>query len=282
MSRLRDLTGMIFGRLRVLKRDPENTSKGQARWVVQCTCQDQKIFSVTGTSLISGNTQSCGCLQRERTSAARFLDLTGKVFGRLTVLRRAPNDTLRGNAQWVVRCSCEDQTEFVVSGSSLTSGNTKSCGCLQKERASESSIKWKTPEEQAVIRRYYHMKDRCYNPGCSDYPEWGGRGITICQDWLDHPENFVNWSLANGFSKEKTINRINNDGPYCQENCEWVSNSIQQNNKRNNINFEIDGETHTIGEWSVISGIDYQKLNRLYHTKPQKFMEEIVERTKYR
>lgn len=281
MSHLRDLTGQLFGRLRVLCRNPVNAPKGQARWDVQCVCGKSPIFTVIGSALTSGNTQSCGCLQRERTSQARFVDLTGKVFGRLTVLGRAPEDTPGGNAKWLVRCSCENHTEFVVSGGSLTSGNTKSCGCYQKERASESSIKWKTDEEQKIIRRLYHMKDRCYNPSCQDYPEWGGRGIRICDEWLKDPSKFVEWAKANGFKPELSINRIDNNGPYSPSNCEWSSNADQQNNKRNNISFEIDGVTHTIGEWSAITGIDYQKLNRLYHSDPQKFMDAIINRAVY-
>lgn len=125
----RDLTGQKFGRLTVLYELPERKN-GKIQWRCRCDCGNEK--DVLSTSLTSGHTQSCGCLQKEKMSAAnkRNIDLVGHRFGRLVVLSRSAT-----SAKWVCRCDCGNLVE--VTTTHLKTGHTKSCGCLQKDIASE-------------------------------------------------------------------------------------------------------------------------------------------------
>lgn len=125
----KDLTGMVFGRLTVIKQAEDkiysNGSK-DSQWLCKCSC-GSKPFLVSGGSLKSGNTKSCGCIS--------FTDLTGKTFGKLVVLRRAKKD-ISSRAYWECKCSCGNERHPICSTTDLKSGKIKSCGCLQKEVAS--------------------------------------------------------------------------------------------------------------------------------------------------
>lgn len=98
------------------------------------------------------------------------------------------------------------------------------------------------------------MRQRCKNPNCKNYHNYGGRGISVCEDWNNF-QNFYNWSLLNGYKENLTIDRIDVNGNYCPDNCRWVSYKVQENNRSNNRHIEIDGVTHTLGEWSDIAGV---------------------------
>jgi hypothetical protein len=104
------------------------------------------------------------------------------------------------------------------------------------------------------------IKDRCYNIKCYAYENYGGRGIRLCDEWLNNPSNFYIWSLNNGYSDDLSIDRIDNNGNYEPDNCRWVSMFIQANNRRNNHLVTIDGETKTIMEWSKYFKIPYDTL----------------------
>ena len=99
------------------------------------------------------------------------------------------------------------------------------------------------------------MKSRCQNPNVPCFDRYGSRGIRICKEWIESYENFKKWSLQNGYSDKKTIDRIDNNGDYCPENCRWVDDNVQRNNKRNNHYLTFNGETKTISEWSKVTGI---------------------------
>lgn len=135
MGKLIDLTGQKFGRLTVLYRAEQKSAHGEkARWVCQCECGN--IKTIVGTSLRNGATKSCGCLNNERIAMLNKKDLAGQRFGRLLVLKEGPRN-LQGNITWECQCDCGN-IKYVTSGH-LTSGDTQSCGCLQRERTSEAS-----------------------------------------------------------------------------------------------------------------------------------------------
>ena len=104
------------------------------------------------------------------------------------------------------------------------------------------------------------MKTRCYNKNEPAYKNYGGRGIKVCDEWMKNKNKFIEWSLQNGFRKELTIDRKNNNGDYEPNNCRWVDMSIQNNNKRNISKYYYNGESHTITEWAKIKGIPFMKL----------------------
>lgn len=138
MATLIDLTGQTFGRLTVLGRGFP-VRPGGATWVCRCSCPDQTIKRISSASLRLGLTQSCGCFQKECTSARSSHHLEGKTFGRLTVIEREAIPPKRGVA-WRCACSCGNMARNILS-TNLVRGITKSCGCYQREQTSRSAVK---------------------------------------------------------------------------------------------------------------------------------------------
>jgi len=181
------------------------------------------------------------------------IDLKGAVFGRLTVLEYAGNDK-HNNAQW--KCRCECGTEKVISGASLRTGNTLSCGCYHKEQSSKWTSKHKTTHGKRKSRTYSiwgNMRTRCTNPNYKQYKDYGGRGISICERWLD----FANFLEDMGEAPEgKTLDRIDNNGNYEPGNCRWATGLEQMSNRANTVMFE--GKALPI--WAEELGMNYYTL----------------------
>lgn len=158
----------------------------------------------------------------------RFIDLTGQRFGRLTVIERAPRDHRYRGAMW--RCRCDCGCESIAESHNLRSGNTTSCGCYHRER--QKAGKSHGMSKARLYRIWKAMHTRCYNPNSPAFKYYGGRGITICDEWLRDFEAFHRWSVANGYAEDLTIDRIDVNGSYCPENCRFVSMAEQNKNKR--------------------------------------------------
>lgn len=191
-------------------------------------------------------------------------DLTGERFGRWTVIAYGHTSEKRV-AYWLCRCDCGAVRE--VRTSSLTSGRSKSCGCLHREITSKIGKTINKTHGQFGTPLYFvwnSMKQRCGNPKSTSYPEYGDRGISVCEEWLRF-EPFYEWANENGYSHGLSIDRIDNDGNYCPENCRWVNNDIQCRNRRSNVRFEYKGYNLTLPEWSEKTGINRSTLaSRLF------------------
>lgn len=181
------------------------------------------------------------------------VDHTGKTFGRLTAIERI---ACRGQ-ETRYRCSCECGETIVTQGSHLTGGGTRSCGCLRKETSIEIGHDNRThggyaqdssPGKRQAIAALHSAKKRCYSEKDPRYSRYGGRGISICEEWL---ADFNQFHLDMGDPPAGySLNRIDNDGNYNKDNCEWADVVTQANNKRNNIRIEFDGRTQTASEWA--------------------------------
>lgn len=175
-------------------------------------------------------------------------DITGKKFGRWTALSKAPSSP-RGLAKW--ECVCECGTRRVVDSNRLVNGKSKSCGCAR----SAATAKAKTVHGGSYTRTYgiwSGMKTRCLNPNEKCYPNYGGRGITVCERWQSFETFLADMGEA---PPGATLDRINNDGNYDPSNCRWATLEVQLNNKRSNHRIEIDGVSRTIAEWSRVTGV---------------------------
>lgn len=189
-----------------------------------------------------------------------FIDMTGEKHNRLLVLSYCGNDKGK-RAQWLCRCDCGK--EVIVDGYRIRSGKTKSCGCLFSELAKER-MRTHGMSSSRIYFIHNSMNERCYNPNFIEYHNYGGRGIKVCDEWRGRKgfENFLKWSMENGYKENLTIDRIDNDGNYEPNNCRWITQKEQCNNTRHNVNIEYNGETHTLTEWSEILKIPYGRLKR--------------------
>lgn len=192
----------------------------------------------------------------------KLIDLTGQRFGRLVVVERVENSA-DGRARWLCRCDC-GQSKTVL-GEHLKKGRTKSCGCAKSESSSKR-FKKHGGRNSKLYRIWSNMKDRCNNPDCKVYSDYGGRGIKVCKEWIDDFSAFQKWALANGYKEGLTIDRKDNDKGYSPDNCRWTDRKIQGNNKRNCRYITYKGQRKTVAEWSDITGIPHDTLlYRLNH-----------------
>lgn len=171
-------------------------------------------------------------------------NLIGQKYSGFTVV--APADSHGGHKYW--KCICDCGREKVVRGSHLVIGNVKPCECTSSNRGHGS----RTSRLYAI---WNNMKQRCNNPKNAGYPDYGDRGITVCEEWNSSFETFRDWALANGYQDHLTLDRKDNDGSYNPKNCWWATPKEQANNTRRNKTYLYNGGEMTVPELSSISGI---------------------------
>lgn len=320
-SKAMDLSGKKFGKLTVVKRVEDYISPSGnhlTQWLCKCDCGNYKIAKTS--YLMNGTTDNCGCTTFYKKSVSKTHDLSGKRFGKLTVIKRE-GTSKSGKATWLCKCDCGN--EVVAIGRYLENGTTKSCGCMRIDdisgkrfgkltaikidgKTNYGQITWLcrcdcgkykscaraylrtadipncgcTKSEKSIIvtkhgmsysKLYYKwssMKSRCFNKNNNEYKNYGGRGITVCQEWADDEhgfENFAKWAFEAGWDENKdgrmqSIDRIDNDGDYEPCNCRFATQKEQMNNIRKNRIITYQGDTMTAKQWSEKLGINYSTL----------------------
>lgn len=181
------------------------------------------------------------------------IDLTGQRFHRLVVESRAENAS-NGARRWNVVCSCPAKTRKSVHASSLTSGNTRSCGCLRSEVTRDRSRTHGEGGKSPEYRAWQAMKNRCTNPVGENFADYGGRGITVFGGWQISYEAFLA-AVGRRPSSRHSLDRIDNEKGYEPGNVRWATAIEQANNKRSNRLVSWNGRTQTIPSWSRETGI---------------------------
>lgn len=187
----------------------------------------------------------------------KFINLTGQKIGRLSVIKLAE----KGPRAWWI-CICDCGTIKTISSSLLRSGQITSCGCYKKENDGKHCIKHGMAAGGKVTPEYNcwrHMKRRCLNPKDGKYDRYGGRGIKICDRWINNFENFLSDMGKRPFAWSE-INRIDNDGNYTPENCEWTSKKINNRNRMDNHRIEFNSSNLSIAEWAEKTGISWHTI----------------------
>lgn len=186
--------------------------------------------------------------------------MAGQRIGRLVIKDRAPNQPPYKQARW--NCLCDCGAAYVQFGYILRTGKVKSCGCLLNEMRSSGDMRRThgmnaTPEH----RVWTGMRQRCENKRCAAYPDYGGRGISICERWA----SFENFYADMGPRPEgTTIERKDNDGPYSPDNCVWATRKVQVRNRRTTTMYEWRGETLSLQVWAERIGVPYQTVWHRY------------------
>lgn len=183
---------------------------------------------------------------------ADFIDITGQKYGKLLVIERVnrPKHIKTNGAWWLCKCDCGNETTVLTSR--LNIGKTKSCGCWHTER-----IKKHGKSYTRIYKVWTGIKDRTNpnNIGCRN--NYRKLGVDMCEEWRNSFETFYEWSMANGYKDNLTIDRINNDGNYEPSNCRWATATQQAKNRSTNVLLTYNGETYTMSEWA-----DQQKIPR--------------------
>jgi hypothetical protein len=182
---------------------------------------------------------------------------TGNRFGRLVVIKEA--ERRRKPSGQIIRrflCQCDCGKQVTVTKYQLSSGKTQSCGCIRTERIVALNKKYDHGEHfKRLYKIWLGMKARCYNKNETAYPDYGGRGITICDEWKNDFASFYCWSLNNNYQSNLTIDRINNNGIYEPNNCRWSTKKEQNRNTRANRIVEHNGILKTVAQLAEESGI---------------------------
>ena len=245
-----DLTGKRFGKLVVLSLGKKTKNRSTV-WDCQCDC-GKKIVA-RNKNLLEKITTDCGCISKKGYSV-------NQKIARLTLLKEIPVGSGR---KW--ECICECGNKVIVKERLIREGSVKSCGCLKKEYAKKGNVVHGYNKTR-IQRIYEAMKARCYNKNHIHYYNYGGRGVTVCKEWLgeDGIKNFGEWALNNGYANNLSIDRIDNNGNYCPENCKWSTPLEQQNNTRYNRILEYNGEKLTLSQAARKYNLDIHTLyNRI-------------------
>lgn len=188
------------------------------------------------------------------------IDLTGRKYGRLIVLKYAGMD-VKHHQFWLCKCECGN--EKIVRAGHLNSGYVKSCGCIAKEnlrKISQQNSDYRTLEKLYDV--WTTMIQRTENPNANGYQNYGGKGIGVCAEWRYSYLLFKEWSESSGYKDGLTIDRINGDKNYSPDNCRWVDRYVQNNNTARNVFCEYEGKCQTIAQWAREYNVNYRKLQR--------------------
>ena len=181
------------------------------------------------------------------------VDISNNIYSRLKAIKFIENK--KGRELWLFKCNCGK--EKIIRKTHVTSGAIKSCGCLNIEKTTKHGHGNK---KDKIYRLWEGLKRRTLNNNFKQYSDYGGRGIFLCQEWCGDFINFYNWAINNGYKEGLTIERIDNNKGYNEDNCKFATRKEQQRNRRNNVLITYMGETKCLAEWCEIKNIKFSTL----------------------
>jgi hypothetical protein len=211
----------------------------------------------------------------------KIKDLSGKRFGMITVLSEYIIKEKR--VYWYCKCDCGKI--FLRRSDIIQRSDVKSCGCYQKINNRNIAKTHGDGSRKSEYHRLYvcwqSMKDRCYNSNNVQFKDWGGRGITVCKEWLNDYNNFKEWALQNGYANNLTLDRIKVNENYKPSNCRWITKIEQNKNTRRCRHILYHGKNYTPPELAQLLNIDDMTV-RYWLFEKNKSVEYLVERFKYK
>ena len=200
------------------------------------------------------------------------IDLTNKKINNLTVIKKYGTNK-RNEVIWECKCDCGNTTYVITS--KLNNGHTKSCGCHRINETIKRNYKHGLSHSR-LYQTWYNMNGRCYKKFFGSYQDYGGRGITVCDEWKNDFLKFYEWAMKNGYNDNLTIDRIDVNGNYEPSNCRWVTQSVNNFNKTNNNYIEVNGLNYAITQWTKILNVRYKDI--YYRKRTKKEMQEYIKR----
>ena len=248
-----NMSGQRYGRLTCIERVPNDKNR-KTLW--RCICDCGKVVIVCAGDIRNGKVKSCGCLHDElagERSRNRSNHIIGNKYGKLTVIKRYYSTGKEWHdSHWLCKCDCGN--EVVVPYKGIVRSKYKMCKkCRMK-------LSTKRIPEYTV---WEGMKRRCYNRNDRYYSTYGGRGVKVCDRWVNSFKNFY-LDMGERPTNKYSIDRIDVNGDYCKENCRWATAKEQSVNRRSNVWIEYNGETKTISQWAEFYGLKYDTLRNRY------------------
>ena len=201
-------------------------------------------------------------------------DITGQRFGRLVALKPA----YKKNRRWYWLCKCDCGKEKIINGGHI-GREINSCGCLIKDVSKYKKYKTHQQSYTRLYRIWSGVKQRCLNPKASKYEHYGGRGITLCDEWKKDFKNFSIWAKEKGYHDKLTIDRIDVNGNYEPNNCRWITQQEQCENTRRNKKITYKGKTQNLKAWCRELDLNYNTIRSRFE-KEKSSIEKLFRKIK--
>ena len=202
-------------------------------------------------------------------------NIVGTRIGLYDVLYECDFKSNDGHRMFHVKCSeCGWESNVQMHRIKTLSKKCKHINLAGQYSTDKAKIIW---NNKRIFKIYQGMIQRCYNPNNKNFTDYGGKGIGICEDWLNNPKSFEDWAISNGYENDLTIDRIDSNKNYCPDNCQWIA--LEENSRRANANFiEVDGKTLSGTQWAETLNFGQNTINKLIRKYPLNKVKELIRR----